>query len=439
MTIRKLFEPNSVAVVGASREEEKLGHLIVKNLKEADFEGKIYPVNPETDEILGLKCYSSLEEAPKKTQLAVIVVPAEKVPGILDQCEENNVKNAIIVSGGFSEHDEGGEELEQEVVEKAEEMGIRILGPNCQGVNNTSNGLCATWPLITQKGPLSIVTQSGTIAAAMQNWAQRDNIGIAKSAVLGNKSDIDEADILEYLAEDDDTGVIGLYLEGVEKGRKFLEAAREAAVNKPVVVLKGGRTDLGAKAVKAHTKSFAGKYDIFESACKQEGLIIVESISEFYEVCKGIASLPEPDNSKTVIVTSSGGAGILAIDAADELDIDLVDLPEKSIERLDDELSMECMISNPLDLTGSADAEMFDEAIKILASYKDVQNLVLIIGDPIPGIAEVIKERFDRLPIITLMLGEGEEEGAEEREKLIEEGIPVFSDPKIAMKVIESL
>jgi len=438
MTIRKLFEPNSVAVVGASRDEEKLGHLIVKNLKDADFEGKIYPVNPEADEILDLKCYSSLEEAPKKTQLAVIVIPAEDVSGILDQCEENNVKNAIIVSGGFSEHDEGGEELEQEVVEKAEEMGIRILGPNCQGVNNTSNGLCATWPLATKEGPLSIVTQSGTIAAAMQNWAQNDNIGIAKSAVLGNKSDIDEADILEYLAEDDDTGVIGLYLEGVEKGRKFLEAAKSAAVNKPVVVLKGGRTDSGAEAVQAHTKSFAGKYEIFESACKQEGLIIVENITEFYEVCKGIASLPVSDNENTVIVTSSGGSAILAIDAADELDVNLIDLPEKSVERLEGELARECMISNPLDLTGSANAEMFDEAIKILAQYKDVQNLVLMIGDPMPGIAEVIKERFDRLPIIPVMLGVGDEEGAEEREMLREEGIPVFSDPEMAMKVIDS-
>ncbi len=438
MTIRKLFEPNSVAVIGASREEEKLGHIVVKNLKEADFEGKIYPVNPEADEILGLKCYPSLEEAPKKTQLAVIVIPAEKVPEVLKQCEENNVKNAIVISGGFSEYDEEGKELEQEVLEIADEMGIRILGPNCQGINNTSNGLCATWPLITQKGPLSIVTQSGTIAAAMQNWAQEDNIGIAKTAILGNKADIDEADIIDYLAEDDDTGVIGLYLEGVEKGRKFLDAARKAAEEKPVVVLKGGRTDRGAEAVKSHTRSFAGKYEIFESACRQEDLILVESMTEFYNVCKGIASITEPENGKTIIITSSGGSGILAVDAAEELDVDLIDLPEKSVDRLKETLPRECIIDNPLDLTGSANAEMFDEVIKILARYKDVQNLVTIIGDPMPGIADVIKNRFERLPIVPVMLGAGKE-GLKEEEELIEEGIPVLSDPAMAMKVVNAL
>lgn len=438
MTIRKLFEPNSVAVVGASRDEEKLGHIMVKNLKEADFDGKIYPVNPEADEILGLKCYPSLEEAPKKTQLAVIVIPAEKVTGVLEQCEENNVRNAIVVSGGFSEYDEEGIEREKELLEKAEEMGIRILGPNCQGINNTANGLCATWPLITKEGPLSIVTQSGTIAAAMQNWAQDDNIGIAKTAILGNKADIDEADIIDYLADDDETGVIGLYLEGVEEGRKFLDAAKKAAEEKPVVVLKGGRTDRGAEAVKSHTRSFAGKYEIFESACKQEGLILVESITEFYNVCKGIASVTKPENGNTIIITSSGGSGILAVDAADELNINLIDLPEKSIDRLEETLPRECIIDNPLDLTGSANAEMFDEVIKILARYKDVQNLVAIIGDPMPGIADSIIERFDRLPIIPVMLGTGEE-GMKEKEKLIEEGIPAFSDPAMAMKVVNAL
>ncbi len=185
MTIRKLFEPNSVAVVGASRDSEKLGHKILKNLVEADFEGKIYPVNPKADEILGLTCYPSLEEAPKKTQLAVIVVSSDEVPSVLEECEENNVSNAVVVSGGFSEIGEEGKELEEEVVEVADEMGIRILGPNCQGINNTSNGLCATWPLVTEEGPLSIVSESGTVGAELEHWAQRENIGISKFAVFG--------------------------------------------------------------------------------------------------------------------------------------------------------------------------------------------------------------------------------------------------------------
>ncbi len=438
MTIRKLFEPNSVAVVGASRDPQKLGNVVVKNLIEADFEGKIYPVNPKADEILGLKCYSSLEEAPKKTQLAVIVIPAERVPSVLEECHENNVTNAIIISGGFSEKGEEGKELEEKVLDTAEEMGIRILGPNCQGINNTSNGLCASWPLITKEGPLSIVTQSGTIAAALETWAQEENIGIAKTAILGNKADIDEADIIDYLADDEDTGVIGLYLEGVEKGRKFLDAARVASKEKPVVVLKGGRSERGAEAVKSHTQSFSGKYEIFKSACRQEGLIEVENVTELYNVCKGIAKIPEPEGKNTVIITSSGGSGILAVDAAEDLPVELIDLPEKSVERLEEILPQECIIDNPLDLTGSVNAEMYDEAIKILARYKDVQNLVVISGDPISGIADVIKKRYDRLPLVTVMLGMGEV-GTEEERKLVDAGIPVFSDPSLAMKVVSAL
>lgn len=438
MTIRKLFEPNSVAVVGASRDSDKLGHKILKNLVEADFEGKIYPVNPKADEILGLKCYPSLEEAPKKTQLAVIAVPAKLVPSVLEECSENNVSNAIVISGGFSEVGEEGEELERETMEVAEEMGIRILGPNCQGINNTSTGLCASWPFIDQEGPISIVAQSGTVGAAIETWAQDENIGISKFAMLGNKADIDEADLIDYLADDDDTGVIALYLEGVEKGRKFLEAAKRAAEEKPVVVLKGGRTRRGAEAVKSHTQSLAGEYKIFKSACKQAGLIQVNSIGELYDVCKGLAALSEPENKDTVIISSSGGAGILAVDASEGLDVNLIDLPEKSVERLEEALPAECILNNPLDLTGSATAEMYDETIKILARYKDIRNIVVIVGDPIPGIADVIKERFERVTMVPVMLGLGEE-GAEEEEELKDSGIPVFSDPERAMKALGAL
>lgn len=438
MSIRKLFEPNSVAVIGASRDPNKLGHKIVKNLIDAEFEGKIYPVNPEADEILGLKTYPSLQEAPKKTQLAVIVVPAVRVPDVLRQCSENNVRNVVIISGGFSEVGEDGKELQEEVLDVADEMGIRILGPNSQGINNTSNGLCATWPLITKEGSLSIVTQSGTIGAALENWAQEDNIGISKIAILGNKSDIDEADLIEYLAEDEETGVIALYLEGVEKGRKFLEEARKAAKKKPVVVLKGGKSGRGAEAVKTHTRSAAGKYEIFKSACNQAGLILTRDIIEFYNICKALAVLEKPENKNTVIVTSSGGASILALDAAEGLDVDLIDLPERAVERLEEALPSQCILSNPLDLSGSATAELFDESIKILARYKDIRNMVVIIGDPISGISDVVKERFDRVTMIPVMLGVGEE-GAGERKSLEKEGIPVFSDPAQAMKVLDVL
>lgn len=438
MTIKKLFEPNSIAVVGASRNPQKVGHKILKNLVEADFEGRIYPVNPNADELLGLTCYSSLEEAPKKTQLAVIAVPAEQVPSVLEKCEENNVGSAIIISSGFAESGEDGKKLEKEVSEIAEEMGIRILGPNSQGVNNTSRGLCATWPLITKEGPISVVTQSGTVGATIASRAQRDNIGISKLAVVGNGADVDEADLLDYLADDEETEVIALYLEGLKNGRKFLKSAKKIAAEKPVVVLKGGNTEAGAELVKFHSPSPVGKYEVFESAFREAGLIQANNIGELYEVCKGIATLPKPDNKNTVVITSSGGSGILAVDKAEGLDVNLVDLPEKSIERLEEALPPECIIGNPLDLTGSVTGEMLDESIKILARYKDIQIMVVIMGDPVPGGAEVIRERFERLTMVPVILGSGKEEETE-KNKLIEAKIPVFSEPETAMKVLDAL
>ncbi|KXA92005.1 hypothetical protein AKJ63_00005, partial [candidate division MSBL1 archaeon SCGC-AAA259D18] len=197
-------------------------------------------------------------------------------------------------------------------------------------------------------------------------------------------------------------------------------------------------TEAGAELVKFHSPSSVGKYEVFESAFRQAGLIQVEGIEELYEVCKGVAVLPKPDKKNTVIVTSSGGCGILAVDAAEDLDVNLMDLPEKSIERLEEALPSECILENPLDLTGSATAETFDESIKILARYKDIQVMVVVVGDPVPGEAEVIKERFDRLTMVPVMLGMGEE-GREERNKLIEAGIPVFSEPETAIKVLDAL
>ncbi|MBS3815617.1 MAG: CoA-binding protein, partial [Hadesarchaea archaeon] len=276
------------------------------------------------------------------------------------------------------------------------------------------------------------------VGAALECWAEEDNIGISKFAMLGNRVDIDETELLEFFSKDRTTDVIALYLEGVKEGREFFKIAEEASEKKKIAVLKGGRSEKGSEAVITHTRSLAGEYNVFKSVCKQAGLIPVESIRELYAISKGVAGLPEPKGKNTIILTSSGGSGILAADAAEDLDVNLMDLPEKGIERLKNNLPSECIISNPVDLTGSANAEMFDEAIKILARYKDVHCIVTIIGDPMPGIADVIKERFERLTIIPVMLGGGKEE-SEERKKLVEAGIPVFTTPESAMRALSAL
>ncbi|MFP4005345.1 MAG: CoA-binding protein [Candidatus Hadarchaeia archaeon] len=438
MTIRKLFEPNSIAVAGASNDPGNLGHKIIRNLKESDFEGKIYPVNSKEEEILDLKCYPSVEEAPKKTQLLVIATEPEKVSETLEGCSENNVSNAVVISSGFSETEEEGKKLEKEVVKTGEEMGIRILGPNSQGIVNTENGMCSTWPLINKKGSIGIISESNSIGAELIKRAQKDNIGISKMATFGNKADIDEVDLIEYFGKDDETDIIALYLERIKKGREFLSVVEEVSKEKPILVLKGGKTERAMEEIKRIEEEGMGDYRIFESACRQAGLTQVENLDTLYNICKGIATMPKPEGKNTVIVTNTKGGSVLALDAAENTSINMIDIPENCKERLRETLPDDIPIKNPLNLHRRADAEKFDKAIKILARYKDVQNLVTIVGTPTAETAEVIERRFERLPIIPIVLGKGEFD-MEKSDSLKQRGIPVFSEPQMAMKVLNSL
>lgn len=438
MTIRKLFEPNSIAVVGASKEPDEIGHKVVRNLQESDFEGKIYPVNPDEEEILGLKCYPSVREAPKKTQLAVIASEPEEVVDAIKECDENNVSNAVVLSGGFGETNDDGKGLEEEVVETGKEMGIRILGPNSQGIVNTENGLCATWPLLNEGGSIGIISESNSIAAELGKRAQEDNIGISKLATFGNKADVDEVDLIEYFGKDDETDIIAVYLERIKNGREFLSVVEEISEEKPILILKGGKSERATEEIKRIEKEGIGDYRIFESACRQTGLTQVENLDELYNICKGIATLPEQEGKNTVIVTNSKGGSVLALDAAQDTEIDMIDLPEKCQERLEEGFPPGISIKNPLNLHRNASAKTYDEAIKILARYKDIQNLVIIVGTPNKEIGEVIEERFDRLPLIPIALGKSEDD-VEKPDKLKEKGIPVFSEPETAMKVLDSI
>ncbi|MCK4405192.1 MAG: CoA-binding protein, partial [Hadesarchaea archaeon] len=311
MTLKSFFKPSSVAVVGASREPGKLGHEVLRNIIEAGFRGKLYPINPKADEVLGLKCYPSVKDVPDEVELAVIIVPARFVSSVVADCGAKGVKAVIVISGGFGEVGPAGVELERQLVETAKKANLRVLGPNCQGINSTSVGLCASWPLVRAKGPISVISQSGTILAAIACWAEEEGVGVNKLVALGNKCDVDETELLGYLATDEGTKVVALYIEGVRDGRKFLGVARSVAKKKPILVLKGGRTAKGAEAVVSHTRSLAGKDAVFDAAFKRAGIHRAPSVEELYDACKGFAHLPLPKGKNVAIVTSSGGSGIL--------------------------------------------------------------------------------------------------------------------------------
>jgi acyl-CoA synthetase (NDP forming) len=388
---------------------------------------------------LGLRCYGSVRDIAEPVDLAVIVVPARFVPSVILDCGAKGVKAAVVISGGFSEIGEAGAELERRLLEEARKSGVRVLGPNCQGVNNTAAGLCASWPLVRRKGPISIVSQSGTVLAAVGCWAEEDGIGVSKLVALGNKCDVDEVDLLKYLGEDESTKVIGLYIEGVRNGRKFMEVAGEVVKRKPIVVLKGGRTPKGIEAAKSHTRSLVGLDRVFDEASRRAGILRVKGVEELYDVCKALSSLPFPAGSNVVILTSSGGSGILATDACEELGLNVVGLSEGLRGTLERELPPECIVRNPLDLTGGATSAIYDVALSALLPAEEVHSALVIVGDPMLGIAEVIAKhlRFGK-PMVPVMLGGGNVE-REERGKLAASKVPVYPSPVRGVRALAAL
>jgi acetyl coenzyme A synthetase (ADP forming)-like protein len=437
--MKEFFEPRGIAVVGASREPGKLGHEILRNIIESGFQGGIYPVNPKADEILGLKCYTSVSEIPVEIDLAIIVVPAKFVARVVEECGRRGIKAAVVISGGFREIGPEGERLEEELVKTAKEYGVRIIGPNCQGVNSPPARLCASWPLVKLEGPISVISQSGTVFAALGCWAESEGIGVSRQISLGNKSDVDEADLLEYLANDEKTRVVALYMEGVRNGRRFLKAMQNVTSKKPVVVLKGGRTEKGAQAALSHTRTLAGLDQVFDVAFRKAGAIRVYSVEELYDCCKALALLPLPQGPRTVIVTSSGGCGILATDTCEEAGLEVVELAQEIIEKLKQRLPPQCIFKNPLDLTGSATTQMYDEALEILLASEGVDSVIAIVGDPMPGIAEVVEKHLKRgKPVVTVMLGGGVVE-ENERTLFARKRIPVFSDPVRGAKALAAM
>ena len=433
------FFPKSVAVVGASRKPGKVGYELLKNLLKF-YKGRVFPVNPSADFILGLRVFSSLSDVPEPVDLVVVVVPARIVPQVMIDAGRKGVKAAIVISGGFKETGrEEGRKLEKKIVSIAKKYGIRFLGPNCQGVNNPHKGLCASWPKITGKGPLAIISQSGTVAATFEIWAEKEGIGISKMAALGNKADINEIDLLNYFGKDPDTKAVAMYIEAVSDGRRFMNVAAEVASKKPVVVLKSGRTKAGAKAVASHTGSLAGSYKLYLAAFRKVGAIPVDSIEELYDVAKGLAFLPKPKGSRVQIVTSSGGSGIISTDYVESLGLRMAEMSEEVKRSLKKKLPEYCIIKNPLDLTGDADAERYDNALEELFRDEGIDIIISIFGDPIPGAAEVISKWFSEgKVIIPVYLGGGEVENVE-KSKMHSKSIPVYSTPERAVKVVKAL
>jgi acetyltransferase len=405
-----------------------MGFQIFRNIKEAGYAGEILPVNPKGETILGVPSVTSAAGIPEGTDLAVVIIPAKLVPGTMRELGARKVRSAIVITGGFAESGDEGAKLQEEMARAAAEHGIRVIGPNCQGVNYPYHGLCASWPLITRRGDIAIVSQSGTVGAALIDWASEERLGFSAFVSMGNRSDVDEADLIAFFAEDPHTKVIALYIEGVRDAARFLAAVR--ACPKPVVIFKAGRTERGRKAAESHTRSLAGRDEVYDAVFRQNGIHRAANLEELYDFAKALAYVPPPKGPKTLIVTSSGGSAIIATDVAEEEGFRVTPLSPALSCRLREILPSHCIVGNPLDLTGDTDAARYRKVLDAAEGEYDV--VMTIFGDPIPGASEVV--RPGRCELVAY-LG-GAEVEREERVKFHERKIAVFPTPERAMKAL---
>ena len=427
-SLSPLFRPSRIAVIGASGNPDKMGFQIFRNLKEAGFAGEIVPVNPKGEVILGVPSLQSAAEIPEGTDLAVVIIPAKLVPGTMRELGRRKVRSAVVITGGFAESGETGAALQEEMAQAAKASGIRVIGPNCQGVNYPYHGLCASWPLITRRGEMAIISQSGTVGAALIDWASEERLGFSAFVSMGNRSDVDEADLIGYFAEDPNTKVIALYIEGVRDAGKFGAAVR--ACPKPVVIFKAGRTERGRKAAESHTRSLAGRDEIYDAVFRQNGVHRAATLEELYDFAKALAYVPPPKGPRTLIVTSSGGSAIIATDVAEEEGLRVTPLSPALSGKLREILPSHCIVGNPLDLTGDTDAARYRKVLDAADGEYDV--VMTIFGDPIPGASEVI--RPGRCELVAYLGGADVER--EERVRFHEKKIAVFPTPERAVKAL---
>ena len=435
-SLKDILFARSIAVVGASADPLKMGHILLKNLIEGGYKGDLYPVNLKEENILGLPCIKSVTDIKGNLDLVIICVPAKLAQNVIHQAGAKGALAAIVISGGFKEI--GNDQMERDLVDAAKSYGMRVIGPNCQGVNYTANRMCATWPLVRMQGVIGIVSQSGTIGAEMELLAEKDGIGVSCFAALGNKSDIDEADFIDFFIEDPNTKVIAINIEGIKDAQRFTDTVTRAVKKKPVVILKPGRTEKGKIAVASHTKSVAGNDRVFSAFCKKHGILRAFGMDDFYDLCKlSIGAIP-PLGKRLLILTSSGGAGILAADTVEDMGLDLPVLDESLRNILQKVLPPQCVLSNPLDLTGDATSERYEAALNEIIKQNCFDMILVIFGDPITGACRVLENLRSSIPAVACYLGGGE---VQKQEELLmnQAGIPVFPTPERAVKAIAAL
>ncbi|RLF44963.1 MAG: CoA-binding protein [Thermoplasmata archaeon] len=440
----EFFDPVGVAVVGASSRPGKIGYEILKNIIEVRED--VYPVNPAAESILGKKCYNSVSEIEDRVDLAVVAIPSEKILNVVKNCGKKGVKGMVVISGGFRET--GNEQLEKDMVNLARKYGIRIIGPNCIGIYNAKNGFNTFFQKdmeLPGRGNVAVLTQSGTIGIGLlENFA--DRIGISKFVSYGNKADVDEIDMFSYLQKDEDTDVIAVYMESIENGRKFFENLPD----KPVVILKSGRTPLGKSAAASHTGAMATDHSIFTGASRQYGAINADSFEEFYDITRIMATQPLPGGGRVGMITNGAGPCVIASDHIyHSKNLSLPELKPGADEHGKDkfsELPSFAIISNPLDLTGSATASHFlkgieamgrDNNIDIIMPFFVFQDAPLV--ESIDELHEGLESMMKWMDKTVVAVAMGGKLVKEQASRMAEYGVPLIEEPARAVNSLDKI
>jgi acetyltransferase len=390
--ISAFFKPESVAVIGASESKGKIGNIILTNIIfgtpdnemkgiVGGFKGNIYPINPKSQEIMGLKAYNSVIKVPGDVDMAVLCVPPQVVRDTMEDCGKKGVKAVVIITAGFSEMGDEGRKIEQGILDTANKFGIRIIGPNCLGVISPFTDLNASFgDAIPARGPISFVSQSGALCTSVIQYSFEEYLGFSNFVSIGNKSDVDDADLIEYFYKDPNTKCIMLYIESLKDARKFFQVARKVVPEKPIVAFKSGYTEEGAKATSSHTGSIAGSDAAYEAAFRQSGVFRARTLSQLFDASRALAYQPVPKGERIAILTNAGGPGVLAADKVYDLGMNLVELSDDTMEKLNEICPPNWSHRNPVDIIGDSTAQRYDDALKILMDANEIDAVILLLA-----------------------------------------------------------
>jgi acetyl coenzyme A synthetase (ADP forming)-like protein len=438
-----IFEPDSIAVIGASPTTGKLGHVILKNILDASFQGKIYPVNPKYKEVLGLRCYPDVRSIPGKVDLAVFAIPAEVIPGVMEQCGRKGVKGAIVLSAGFGEI--GRKDLDEKLSKIVKKYGIALVGPNCLGALDPSRRLDTLFfpfyklgrPRI---GDISFVTQSGAVGSCIVDMAAHFGIGFAKFVSYGNGLTIDEADFIEYFGSDPHTKQIILYLEGTRDGKKLFEVLKRVGKKKPIIILKAGKVGGASQAALSHTGNIAGNYTAYQAAFRQAKVIEVNTLAELFHVVNAF-SQPLPKGNRVAVLTDGGGLGVLSADAIEAEGLSLAELSPATVEAIKDVLPPYGNVGNPIDLIADSGPGEYKKALDALLADKNVDSIIVIVLFQAPALDSSILDivvsasEQGKKPIFAVAVG-GDYTN-ESRKVWDRYGIPSYDSPDFAVRALK--